>query len=68
MLQLTYAGEVMQIIGAVLLIAIGVGVIGYTLLRKTPAAQQKPTAETEAAGTEPEAQPEAEYAQGQDQE
>ena len=37
MLQMMlYMAEVVQIIGAILLIAIGIGIILYTLLRKSP--------------------------------
>lgn len=36
--MMLYTAEIAQIIGAVLLIAIGLGVILYTLLRKSPAA------------------------------
>ncbi len=36
MLNMLYMAQVTQIIGAILLIAIGVGVILYTLLRKSP--------------------------------
>ncbi len=56
MLQMMlYMAEVVQLIGAIFLIAIGVGIILYTLLRKTPSIPREDEpfeAEEETAETE----------------
>ena len=46
MLQMLYMMELAQIIGAIALIGIGVGIILYTLLRKSPSlpTEAEPTA------------------------
>ena len=70
MLQMMYMAEVMQIIGAILLIAIGVGVILYTLLRKSPTAarEEEMRAIEEAEDAEAESDAEIETVEAEDAE